>query len=82
VSQYHCQAYTTWTMKEICEWFHVGGLSSKGEKTDLMNALYYIMSLENAPQLLPPKGGHASDDLQLTQALAVAIGYKMQLKQQ
>jgi len=70
--------YTTWAVTEIREWLHVRGLSNKGKKKDLMNVLHNIMLSAHVPRPLPPKGGHISNVLELTKALAVVVGYIMQ----
>jgi hypothetical protein len=70
--------FTTWTIKEICEWLQVRRLLTIGNKRELMNKLHNIMSSEHVPRPLPPKGGHINEVMDLTQALSVVVAYIMQ----
>jgi len=70
--------YTTWSVKELRDWLRVRGISCKGKKSELMEKVSHLLSQENVPEVLPPRGGSTEDVMMLTNAMGVAIGTIMQ----
>jgi hypothetical protein len=68
----------TWSVKELRDWLRVQGLPSVGKKKELSKKVRHYTTLDNVPQILPPRGGSIEDVMLLSNCLGVAIGTVMQ----